>query len=86
MTPEEIIEELQEIDDSLLTADGFDDALIGYVTIYSNTVALYDRDKCIEILIQRDKMSLQEAEEFFDVNVVGAYVGEKTPAFAKILK
>jgi hypothetical protein len=42
---------------------------------------VYSRSKCIEVLITRDKMSKEEAEEFFDFNVEGAYMGEKTPIF-----
>jgi hypothetical protein len=86
MTPEEIAEELQELDETILTADGFENALIGYVQVFSRIVALYDRAKCISILMERDGMTHEDAEEYFDYNVVGAYVGEKTPAFATILK
>jgi hypothetical protein len=31
-------------------------------------------------------MDYEEAVEFFDFNVVGAYVGDNTPLFATILK
>jgi hypothetical protein len=85
MTPDEIIEELAELDEAILTADGFDAALLGYVQVFSRIVALYDREKCIAILMERDEMSLEDAEEYFDFNVVGGYHGEKTPAFATIL-
>lgn len=37
---------------------------------------VYDREKCIAILMDRD-----EANEFFDFNVAGAYVGVGTPVF-----
>lgn len=36
--------------------------------------------------MQRDKMSRADANEFFDFNVVGSYVGDRTPAFATIIK
>lgn len=74
---------LNEVDDSFLLADGLDDALIGYVTVFNNSVALYDRAKVIEILMK--EMDQEEAEEFFEFNIQGAYVGENTPAFATIL-
>ena len=44
---------------------------------------MYDYDLCIDVLIQRDEMSLQEAYEFMDYNVVGSYVGEQTPLFIR---
>jgi len=79
-----IREMLEEIDDFLF-ADGLDDALMGFVSIAGKDVALYDREKAIQIILQGD-MDYEEAEEFFDYNVQGAYVGEKTPAFATLLK
>jgi len=75
-------EALAEIDPEILLADGFEDALVGHVQVFSKIVALYDRAKCIKILMKRDKMTREEAEEFFEFNVTGAYVGERTPGFA----
>lgn len=77
-------ETLSEISEEILLADGFEDALLGYVQIFNKTAALYDRTKCIEILT-RDGMSHDEAEEYFEFNVTGAYVGDHTPAFATLL-
>jgi hypothetical protein len=70
-------------DEEFLSADGFDDALIGVAAIKQTAqfVLVYSRMKCIDILIKRDGMSFEEAEEYFDFNVEGAYMGEKTPIF-----
>ena len=76
---------LTEQDPDLLFADGFDLALLGCVQRFNQTVVLYDRQKCIQVLMNRDGMSSEEAEEFFEFNVVGAFVGDYTPAFATIL-
>lgn len=80
---EHIMQELEESE--ALTADGFEDALIGIVERPGMTVALYDRDQCIDILMSRDGMSHEEAEEYFDFNVRSAWFGDKTPAFATLL-
>ena len=64
--------------DKILLADGFDDAFIG---IEYGIRALYDIDECVEILMERDDMNEDEAIEFFDFNVAGAYVGKHTPNF-----
>ena len=62
-------------EDEVLIADGFDDAIIG---IDSNSMRLiYSVSKCIEILSK--DMDEEEAVEYFDFNVRGSYVGEKTP-------
>lgn len=83
----EIVEALSAIDEEIRLADGFEDALIGYVERASQpAVALYDREKCIKVLMKRDKMDRESAVEFFDFNVVGAFVGEHTPAFATVLR
>ena len=65
-----------------LLADGFEDALIG-ITEGMNSVAVYDYDSCVHILTEQD-MSYDEAVEYMDFNVTGAYVGEKTPVFVRV--
>ena len=66
-------------DEQFLFADGFDDAVIGLST---KNLICYDREKCIQILMK--DMSLTDAEEYFNFNVEGAYVGEKTPLFLHV--
>ncbi len=83
MTQEDVLSVLEE--EEALLADGFDDALVGYVQIFNKTVALYDRAKCIEILMRDSDMDHEGAEEFFEYNVVGAYMGEGTPGFATLV-
>lgn len=77
---------LSEVNEEMLFADGYEDALIGYVERFGmGPVALYDRNKCIEILMKRDGMTDEEAEEFFSFNTIGAWMGDSTPAFAVIV-
>lgn len=81
-----VLESGAEFDD-MLFLDGFDEALIGSMDRFGGeTVALYDRDKILDILMERDGMSREDAIEFFDFNIIGAYVGEHTPAFASLLR
>lgn len=86
MTPAEIRQHLLGRDPAILIADGFDEALLGEVTVFNRTVALYDQEKCIEILMTRDGMTEEAAREYFDFNVTGAYAGRYTPAFATLLR
>ncbi len=72
-------EELAEQYDDLLFADGFDEAILGVGARFSSDVVIYSYEKVIEILCR--EMDLEEAEEFFQFNIVGAYVGEATPVF-----
>jgi hypothetical protein len=48
---------------------------------FNNFSVAYNKNKIIEILMTRDKMSETDAKEYFDFNIVGAYVGEHTPTF-----
>jgi len=60
----------------------FDEAIIGVAErIGMEAVVAYDIDKIIEIL-SRD-MTEEEAIEYFDFNIIGAYVGERTPIYIK---
>ena len=70
-------------EESILLADGFDDAFLGIGRQFGKPFAVYDKQKCLEIL-QQD-MSEEEANEYFSFNVEGAYVGEKTPIFLEFL-
>ena len=74
------IEEKNHPDESVLLADGLEDAFIGIAYQFNMAIAIYDKQKCIDIFVN-DGMSYEEANEYFDFNVQGAYVGEKTPAF-----
>jgi hypothetical protein len=70
---------------SLTTFDGFDAAIVGLVERFGmGPVVLYDRQKCIEVLLGQG-MDHDGAEEYFDFNVAGAWVGEGTPAFVTLV-
>jgi len=62
-------------EEDILKADGFDEAIIGIET--NEMRLIYSVSKCIQILC-RD-MEEEVAVEFFDFNVRGSYVGDKTP-------
>jgi len=63
-----------------LWPDGFDGAFIGPARRCGQpTLAAFSVAKCIQILMERDGMSYEEAVEFFDFNVLGAWLGEGTP-------
>jgi hypothetical protein len=66
-------------EDEILKADGFDNAIIGIDD--SSMRLIYSVSKCIEILSQ--DMDEEDAIEYFEFNVAGAYVGEKTPIWCR---
>lgn len=82
-----VSENLSEINGEALLADGFEGALIGIVERFGmDPIALYDKEACLDILIKRDRMTPEDAAEYFDFNVIGAWMGNGTPAFAIIDK
>jgi hypothetical protein len=77
---EKILEQYEE--DEILIADGFDNAVIGIDV--SSMRLIYSVEKCINILIEQG-MDMTEAVEYFEFNVSGSYVGEKTPIWCEDL-
>ena len=60
----------------------FDAAILGVAErIGMSPIVAYDTAKIIDILCERDGMEDDEAAEFFEFNIAGAYVGDRTPIF-----
>jgi hypothetical protein len=79
-----IFEELEEMNPEALLADGLEDALVGYTVNHHHAhVAVYDIAKCIEVLVKRDGMTHEDADEFLSFNTLGAYVGPNGPLFVR---
>ena len=65
----------------MLRADGFNEAIIGTGRRCGQPdIVAYDIDRCIGILME-DGIPEDEAREYFEFNVVGAWVGDETPIF-----
>ena len=75
--------EVAEANADALFADGFDDAISVFDAVGGR--AVYDYNKCLEVLCDRDKMRPEEAHEYMEFNVVDAYVGDFTPIFVHSL-
>ena len=64
----------------MLKWDGFDNAIIGVgERCTTDSMIVYDYDKMVKVLVTRDDMSYEEAEEYIDFNIVGAWIGDTTP-------
>jgi len=75
---EELKEAIAEHNPEAMFADGHDHAIMGY-TIDGRVV--YSIYEIIGGLMNRDGMTEEEAQEFFDFNIAGAYYGEYTPIY-----
>jgi len=65
------------------TWDGFDACVVGVANIWRDQmiveVLVYNADAMIETMMDRDGMTYEEAYEFFEFNIEGAYIGIDTP-------
>lgn len=68
--------------------DGFDEALIGVASVWQRQeeggathieTLVYNGDSILATLMFRDHMDYEEAREYVDFNIIGAFVGEDTP-------
>src|SRR4030095_9358792 len=82
MTRDDLIDLLSDEEQlALLEGPEFDAALVGLAERYGQPrIACYDYDKVITIL-KRQGMSDEEAVEWYDYNLIGAWMGETTPIF-----
>lgn len=71
----------------MLKLDGYDEALLGQAEVWQRSgdgaarvpTFIYSGPKIINILMTRDGMEEDEAHEFLEFNIAGAYVGPDTP-------
>jgi hypothetical protein len=69
-------------DKRLVKANGLEDAIIGVGSrMNMPDVLIYSYNKCVKIFMEREGWTHEEAIEWMDFNVVGAWVGETTPIF-----
>ena len=90
------IESIKEITDDELTYLGcspeeYEDAIIGVAHRFgAEPIVAYDYGKVLESLAERFKEAGSEdphmdALEFFNHNIIGSWVGDKTPIFIQTL-
>jgi len=72
---------MYEIESAIfLEPDTFDETIIGVAHRFGmDPVVAYDRTIVIDILAR--EMTREEAEEFFEFNTIGSWMGDLTPIF-----
>ena len=69
-----------------LSEPEFDAAIVGIAErIGMSEVVVYDITKIIDVLCERDGMDRDMAAEYYEFNILGAYVGERTPIFINLV-
>lgn len=67
-------------DETILLADGLESAFMGIGRQFHYPITIYSYKKVIKNLM-RQGMDREEAIEYFDYNIAGAFVGDQTPVF-----
>lgn len=82
----ELVEEFLNEDNplALFLEKGFDGAIIGHTQrMNQSSLVTYSVDKIVEIMVERDGMSYEDAIDFFDYNIGGGWLGDGTPMFVR---
>lgn len=70
-------------DDEMVVYNDLEPCLVGIVEQFGRPpIRCYDLDKVLAQYVQ-DGMTHEEAVEFFEFNVIGAWAGESTPCFLR---
>lgn len=79
-TIEEMIDHtVSEHADTILIPDGLEAAFVGLDMNSEMPRAVFSRELAIEILMRQGQMSYEDAVEYYEFNVAGAYLGRQTP-------
>lgn len=74
----------ENYDHEIRRLDGFDSCCLGLVERFGmEPVLLYDRTAIVALLVERG-LDPDAAEEFFQTQMLGAWVGDGTPAFLTV--
>lgn len=81
---QKILEWIDETFEVIIYPDGFEDCIVGVAEKFGGPpVAVLDLEKILSKLRQ-ENMNEQEAIEYFEYNILGAYLGEQTPVYMHI--
>lgn len=76
--------DINEYAEDAVLLTGLDTAIIGIVEDFTGRKILYSKPKILNILMVRDGMTMSEAEEFYDYNILGLYASDLNPVFLDI--
>jgi hypothetical protein len=74
---------LNEYAEGAILLDGFDDCILGISEQFGEDVrVVYSKEKILDKL--SEEMTVEEAVEFYEFNILGGYFGEQNPIFLSI--
>jgi hypothetical protein len=74
---------LDDVAEGAILLDGFDDCILGISEQFGEDVrVVYSKEKILDKL--SEEMTVEEAVEFYEFNILGGYFGEQNPIFLSI--
>jgi len=85
MTLKEILEYLGEYGEESLLMEprsDYDECILGIGgRFHDGPLAIYSVERILAVLMRDDEMDEEGAQEFFECNIIGGWLGEGTPIF-----
>lgn len=76
------LEGLRETYPELICLDDYDEAILGVITKSDGELCIaYSQSEVIRKLMSRDGMTYEDAMDYFEYNIQGSWIGNKTPIF-----
>ena len=78
-----VIVDIDEYAEGAVLLDGLESAIVGIVEDFgsSGRRILYSKQRILDILQERDLMTMGEAEEFYDYNILGLHASDQNAVF-----
>jgi hypothetical protein len=75
--------DIDEYAEGAVLLDGLESAIVGIVEDFGSPgrKMLYSKQRILDILQERDLMTMGEAEEFYDYNILGLYASDQNAVF-----
>jgi hypothetical protein len=75
--------DIDEYAEGAVLLDGLESAIVGIVEDFGSPgrKMLYSKQRILDILQERDLMTMGEAEEFYDYNILGLHASEQNAVF-----
>ena len=81
-----MVVDIDEYAEGAILLDGLEGAIVGIVEDFGSPgrKMLYSKQGILNILQERDLMTMGEAEEFYDYNILGLHAGEQNAVFLDV--
>jgi len=75
--------DIDEYAEGAVLLDGLEEAIVGVVEDFGSPgrKMLYSKQRILDILQERDLMTMGEAEEYYDYNILGLYASDQNAVF-----